>query len=204
MSTLATVRNEVKANLSIVGTSQDSAVDGYIRAVLRQNRQKRYWFLRRRTTLTLSQGGYSISLPSGFSAPDFANLIYSSRKYGQGTGFNLMDYSEMTASITTGTRETLQPDRWAIAFDGTLETNTYAPEAATIEFVYFCQDATLPSADGDTSVWFDDGYDFVRAAAQTLYATFNEGDRETPASEMQAFLQRLDDKNAFYIGTGQS
>jgi hypothetical protein len=203
MSTLATVRNEVKANLGIVGASQDSAIDGYIRTVLRQQRQKRYWFLRRRTTLTLSQGGYSVALPAGFSVPDFANLIYSNRKYGQHTGFNLVDYNEMTDSITTGTRESRRPTLWAIAFDSTLETNTLAPDAATIEMVYFAQDITLPTADGDTSIWFDDGFDFIRAATQTLYATFNEGDRETPASEMQAFLQRLDDKHNFYLGTGQ-
>ena len=203
MSTLAAVRNEVKANLGIVGTSQDSAIDGYIRTVLRQQRQKRYQFLRRRTTLTLSQGGYSVALPSGFSVPDFANLIYQSRKYGQETGFALTDYSVMTGSIYTGTRISKQPTMWSIAFDNTIELDSLAQDAATIEFVYFCQDATLPTADSDTSVWFDDGFDFIRAATQTLYATFNEGDRETPASEMQAFLQRLDDKNAFYLGTGQ-
>jgi len=203
MSTLAAVRNEVKANLGIVGTSQDSAIDGYIRTVLRQQRQKRYWFLRRRTTLTLSQGGYSVSLPSGFSVPDFADLIYNNARYKQNTGFALVDYDNLTTIISNGTRNTRRPSAWAIAFDNTIETDSITDSAATIEFVYFCQDATLPSADGNTSVWFDDGYDFVRAATQTLYATFNEGDRETPASEMQAFLQRLDDKNTFYMGTGQ-
>lgn len=203
MSTLADVRNEVKANLSIVGTSQDSAIDGYVRTVLRQQRQKRFWFLRRRTTLALSQGGYSVTLPSDFSVPDYANLIYNSRKFGQYTGFKLVDYETMTASIITGVRDTRKPELWALAFDGTLETNTFSQDAATIELLYFCQDITLPSADGDTSVWFDDGYDFIRAATQTLYATFNEGDRETPASEMQGFLQRLDDKHNFYLGTAQ-
>ncbi len=203
MSTLAAVRNEVKANLGIVGTSQDSAIDGYVRTVLRQQRQKRYWFLRRRATLTLSQGGYSVSLPSGFSVPDFADLIYNSTRYKQKTGFALVDYDNLTALIPNSTRDTRRPAAWAIAFDGTLETDSLAEVAATIEMVYFAQDATLPSADGDTSIWFDDGFDFIRASTQTLYATFNEGDRETPASEMQAFLQRLDDKNAFYLGTGQ-
>lgn len=204
MSTLAAVRNEVKANLGIVGTSQDSAIDGYIRTTLRQQRQKRYWFLRRRTTLTLSQGGYSVSLPSGFSVPDFANLIYGNRKYTNNTGFKLVDYDVLTSSIVTGTRITIQPTMWALAFDNTIEINTLAPDAGTIELVYFCQDVTLPTVDSDTSVWFDDGYDFIRAATQVLYATFNEGDRETPAGEMQAFLQRLDDKHNFYMGTGQS
>lgn len=204
MSTLAAVRNEVKANLTIVGSSQDTAIDGYIRTTLRNLRKKRYWFLRRRTTLALAQGGFLVSLPAGFSAPDFANLYYDGRVYSQNTGFQLMDYQQLAASIYTTTREQRRPYRWALAFNNALETDSLAQQAATLEFVYFCQDITLPTADSDTSVWFDDGFDVVRASTQLLYSQFNEGNVQAPATELQAYLQRLDDKHMFYVGTGQS
>lgn len=203
MSTLATVRNEIKANLTIVDTLQDSAIDGFIRASLRNLRQKRYWFLRRRSTLTLAAGGYSVSLPTDFSVPDFANLSYNGRRYTQKTGFVLVDYMELQDSIINTTRDTRRPYRWAIAFSGTLETDSLADAAGDIEMVYYAQDVTLPTSDGDTSLWFDDGYDVVRASAQLLYAQFNEGNTEMPSTELQAYLKRLDDKQMFYVGIGQ-
>jgi hypothetical protein len=203
MSTLATVRDEVKANLTIVGTSQNTAIDGYIRASLRTLRQKRYWFLRRRDTLTLAQAGYSVSLPANFSVIDFASLVHNGKRYTQKNGFDLLDYKGLMESIFDSTRKTRRPYSLAIAFDDTLETDSLSDIAASIELVYFCQDETLPTLDDDTSVWFDDGFDVVRASTQLLYAQFNEGNIEAPATELTAFLKRLDDKQTFNIGTGQ-
>lgn len=204
MSTLATVRNEVKANLTIVESSQDSAIDGYIRTSLRNLRQKRYWFLRRKQNISLGQGEYSASLPSDFSVIDTANLLYDGRRYTNEDFFSVVDYNDlMQFYVKTATRQTRKPSACALAFSSDLEVDTLADRNCTIELIYYAQDATLPTDDGDTSIWFDDGYDLVRASTQFLYAQFNEGDTSAPASEMTAFRQRLDEKQEFYKATGQ-
>ena len=125
-------------------------------------------------------------------------------RYTRNNGFDLVDYQRLLAEyMPNSTRESRKPIACALSFSDTLVTDTTTPQAASLELIYYCQDETLPTSDSDTSVWFDDGFDYIRAGAQLLYAQFNEGNVDMPATELQAFKKRLDDMQMFYIGTGQ-
>lgn len=204
MATLADVRGEIKANLTVVGTEQDSSIDGYIRTSLRQQREKRYSFLRRKGILTISAGASSSALPSDFAVADFVNLIYDGRRYGLNNCFTLVSYMDfLTEFNSLVTLPIKMPSVCAINTDNEIEIDATADRELSLELVYFAKDAVLPSNDGDSSIWFDEGFDVIRASAQLLYAKFNEGDSQAPADELNAFLSRLDEKAMFNRGTGQ-
>lgn len=203
MSTLATVRNEVKANLAIEGSTQDTAIDGYIRANLRQHRQKRYSFLRRKSLLAVSSGNDTVTLPTNYSVPDIANLLYDGTRYTHKSGFQIKDIDDLLGDMTNATKDTGRPTACAINLDGQIEFDKTLDRACTVELFYFCQDSTLPTNDDDGSVMFDEGFDIIRAGTQLLYATFNEGDTQTPAAELEGFLSRLDEKEMFNRAIGQ-
>ena len=169
MSTLATMRDAIKNALVINVTTYDGNIDASIRSALRLLQRKRYWFLQASDTLTLSAGTSSVSMPADFAMPDKFYLIDGDYRKGHGRGFDLLEYDRFSkeyrtqATVPTGTPR-------ACSLRGTTLNTSHAPSSNTSIIVdYYKKDANLPTLDADTSVWFDDGFELVRATAQFIY-----------------------------------
>ena len=198
MPNLAAVRDVIKDNLTIVGSVKDSVIDGYVRSVLRANRQKRYWFLRKRKSLTLSVGLSSVTLPADYSVVEQINLLMDDTRYTHESGFRLVDYQTFTDAYIKGQPSSQGKPLAATIFNGNILLDQAAQTDATIEIVYYAQDEVLPTADNDTSVWFDDGFDYIRSAAQYMVDAFNMGNPQASQVETAAFKQALDEQAEFY------
>lgn len=203
MSTLGAVVDEVKANLGLQGALKDAAIRGYVRTILRGAQQKRWWFLRTSATLTVSTGGDSASLPVDFSVIDFADLIYRNRRYTHETGFRLVDIQDLNSRyLDVEPKQRSKPNACAI-FGDNFVLDKQVDTDCRIQLYYFKQDVNLPTADEDTSVMFNEGFDYVRAGAQFMFDRYHGQNPNADPSEFDAIKRNLDDRNIFYKGTGQ-
>lgn len=166
MTTIQDMFDQVKADLSIKGTTFDAQILNAIHAALRSLRGSQYWFLEASDTLTLPASASSVALPSDFASPDEFEIIVSGCRYGDKTGFDyLASFQDLkkrywtTSPVTTGT-----PQACAI-YSNTLYVSHIADASYSIPITYYKKDATLPSL-ASTSVWLDDGYDVLRSMAQ--------------------------------------
>lgn len=183
MATLSDLRERIKRDTQNVGSTEyDGEIDDAIRSALRQLRRKRFWFLRKLGTLTATVDQNYIALPSDFSAPD--NIEYSNGNswYGRlNTPF--LTYDELSegywgmVTIASGF-----PEAFAI-LNGRLYLSRPAGTPYSVRITYFAQDATLPSDDEDTSIWFDDGFDVVRSLAIMIFKRDSQAYQATQADE---------------------
>lgn len=202
MSTLLTMREEIKSNLTL-GSGDDSIVDGFIRTALRSNRKKRHHFLRRQEVLTVGSGGFSAALPANYSVIEDITLVYNGRRYTRQAGnFGLTDIIDLYQKyIPDAARASGRPLVAAIdAGEDNVELDKTADIACSLNLIYYCQDTILPQANSDTSVWFDDGYDYIRASAQILYMRYHAQDAQYPADELTAYKQVLDNRTMLNSG----
>lgn len=172
MTTLSTLRNEIKADLVITGTDYDAQIDSKIRSALRLLRGHRLWFLKTTTTSVLTGSGVTSTSLSA-TLTDFAvigtvELSSGGLWRGDGTGLDHVSYERLKQDywnddpIPTGTPE-------ACALVGSTLYYSHTTAASyTLRLTYYRKDATLPSGDEGTSIWFDEGYDAVRSLALLL------------------------------------
>jgi hypothetical protein len=196
------MREEIKSNLTL-GANKDSVIDGFIRTALRSNRKKRYHFLRKQDVITVGSGGFSAALPSDYSVIEDVTLSYDGRRYTrQAKNFGLTDLMNLYQKfIPDASRASGRPQVAAIdASEANIELDKIADTSCFLNLVYYCQDVTLPQGNGDTSVWFSDGYDYIRASAQILYMRYHAQDAQYPADELGAYKQVLDNRTMFNSG----
>lgn len=196
------MREDIKTNLTL-GASEDPIIDGFIRAALRSNRKKRYHFLRKQDVITVGSGGFSAALPTDYSVIEDVTLVYSGRRYTRQAGnFALTDIIDLYQKyIPDAARASGRPQVAAIdAAEANIELDKSADTACSLNLIYYRQDATLPQNNGDTSVWFDDGYDYIRASAQILYMRYHAQDAQYPADELTAYKTVLDNRTMLNSG----
>lgn len=191
MANLSDMRDEIKDNLTIRGTSKDTMIGRYIRAAIRQNQRKRLWFLRTIGTVAVASTDTSVSLPSDLSLIESVDLLTSSSRYTHGRGFDLLEYDRLRQQyFNTATLATERPQ--ACAQVGTTLYLSHTSDAAyTLSVTYFKRDASLPTADTDTSVWFDDGYDAIRSLAQHLFAKEHMATKDSDAEIPRGYMAML-------------
>jgi hypothetical protein len=172
MATLSDVRTSIKSTLVVNGTDYDTQIDDAIRSALRQQRGKKYWFLKKIGTFTLSSGNSSAIITStltDFSAPDTFSISDGSTWYQDGRGFDFISYEKLERDwLVSATLPSGRPLACAV-FDGTLYTSHLANQNYTIRASYYQQDATLPATGAATSIWFDEGYDLIKALAMYIF-----------------------------------
>lgn len=171
MATLSDLRTQIKLDTRVNGTEKDTQIDNAIRSALRQLRGKKYWFLRAIGDLTLSSGN-SVSITAtltDFAAPDTFKISDGNTWRFDGRGFDFLTYENLERQyLQSVTLSTNIPSACAV-LNGTLYTSHNVDGSYTIHCSYYKQDATLPTADAATSVWFDEGYDVVRALAMSIF-----------------------------------
>jgi hypothetical protein len=167
MATLSELRNRIKRDLIITTTEYDTRIDDAIRSALRSLKQGKYWFLLKRENVTLATNNDSVALPSDLGSLKAARLLSSGAWYAQGRGFTQKPLDVLYREYKTYAT-TQQPEFWAL--EGTsLVTDSSADADYTIELSYWRKDASEPTSDAATSVWFEDGLDLIRTKAIVLF-----------------------------------
>lgn len=186
MTTVQDIVNVIKADLTINGSDYDSLLVRAVQSRLRELRGKRYWFLRGYSTLTATASSETINVTStlsDFSVIDSLDLIANNYRFTDGNGFDFLSFDRLRAQFwINSTVPTGQPVAWAIV-GNTIYLSHKAASAYSLPISYYKQDATLPAA-SESSIWFDDGYDVIRAGAQYIFKrdaqgmTLEEADRD--------------------------
>lgn len=183
MVTVSDIVDDIKADLTLNGSDYDARLVRAVQSSLRQLRGRRYWFLRGYSTLTATANSESIlitSTLSDFSVIDSLDLIANNSRFFNLSGFDRLSFDDLRqkywveSTIPTGT-----PEAWSIQ-NKTIYLSHKATATYSLPISYYKQDATIPAA-GETSIWFDDGYDVVRAMAQYIFKRDTQGMTATEA-----------------------
>lgn len=186
MANLSEIRRRLDRDFEL-GGARNSDIDDAIRSAIRLYEGRPFWFLHELTTVTLASGNSTVSLPSNFGARDTFRVRVNGTYYGQGDGFDYMDFATLNAYH----RKTLndgQPRLCGI-LGSTLYVDVNADADYTIEVAYYKKDTTLPQTDTDTSVWLSEGQDVIRSAAMAIMA---DETLEYPESKVAQFYARAD------------
>lgn len=196
MATAQDIIDDIKADLTLEGSEYDTQLLRAIQSSLRQLRGKRYWFLKGYGSLTCTASSSSLTITSSisnFSVLDTAELVDSGVRYTQGEGFDFLSFNDLRAQHwTIDPLNTGRPTAYAVE-DTTMYFSHLCGDTYTVYLTYYKQDATLPSAAG-TSLWFDDGYDVIRAMAQYNFKRDAQGmtPKEADADMVSLAISNLD------------
>lgn len=186
MANLSEIRSRIDRDFELNG-SRNSDIDDAIRSAIRVYQGRPMWFLHTLTTITLSEGNSSASLPSDFGGKDTFRIRVNGTYYGQGDGFDYMDFATLNAyhrkNLSSG-----QP-RLCGVLGSTLYFDANASTDYTVEVVYYKKDTSEPTADSDTSVWLSEGQDVIRSYAMALFA---DETLEYPSDKVALMYQRAD------------
>lgn len=168
MSTLLDLRSRIKRNLAIDGTLYDQDIDDSIRSALSMYEQRPMWFLETLANVTLTTGNDSTALPDNFGSPKDARILvnntYRSRADGE---FVFHNFDELQSMYRTQLQSNI-PRNYSF-FAQRIYTDALANDDYEIELTYYKKDATQPTDDTDTSVWFGEGIDLIRATAMAIF-----------------------------------
>jgi hypothetical protein len=173
MTTVGDIRDDIKSRLAIQGSEYDSLLVSSIQSALRELRGKRYWFLRSYTTLTATASSETLNITaqvSDFSVIENIDLIDGNQRYT----LLVKDFNKLQNDYwQTVPLQIERPTAYAV-LGGTLYLSRKCVSAYSMPMVYYKQDATIPAA-SESSIWFDDGLDLVRATAQYLFKRDAQG-----------------------------
>lgn len=155
----AEVNRPSSANLAFIGNAIVTAIMYY--------ETKPAWFTEKKDTLTLLSGDNSVALPDDFKAIIGLRLLKDGFYRGPRDGFKGTDIKALEDNWTDATLSQT-PVEWAL-FNGSIYFNCLADQDYTLPITYHYGDVTYPSADGDTSVWFDAGQDLIRYKATAIF-----------------------------------
>lgn len=156
-------------NMTKRGSGALTDIGNSITSAIRFYERKPLWFNQTYTeSLTLSTGSSSLSLPATFKKELMVRVQVSGLWSGESNGFKGKSFQELKANLFTDPTATGRPQYWAI-LGNTLYIDRIADTDYTIGLHYVYGDSSYPSADGDTSIWFDEARDLIRYYAAGLY-----------------------------------
>lgn len=168
--------SEMKQTILSMSRRGDGILDNIgdcINTAIRFYERKPFWFNQAYTeSLTLAEGDNSLSLPSTFKNQLMVRVQVNGLWSGESDGFKGKSLQELKANLSTDPNATGRPRYWAI-LGNTLYVDRLADANYTIGLQHVYGDASYPSADGDTSIWFDEARDLIRYyAAGLLYQDY--------------------------------
>jgi len=160
-TTIQSMVNRGDEELNNIGSSVVAAIRFYER--------KRLWFNETIVeNLTLSVSNSSLSLPVNFKKEILGRVTVNGQWRGKGRGFEKTSFEKLKNEIFLDPNATGFPENWAI-FGNTIYVDKLADQDYTLGLAYVYGDTSLPSADGDISIWFDEARDLIRYYAAGLY-----------------------------------
>lgn len=201
--TFGTLKNRILSD-----SKRDSsylAPIGYaIVSAIKRYEHMRIWLNSARDTLTLNSGDDTVALPTDLKAINSIKLIDSTGQvYSEGYEFDQMTLIELEETQYISPKPTQRPRKWAVE-NLTLYVDSLADDDYTVIISYFKKDASYPSADGDTSIWFaDEAIEMIRYQAMAIFEDdhLHNYDRAAIYREKAAALQsRLEAENTKRYG----
>ena len=166
VATLADMVTRIARDTGL-GTSFAQEIKDSIVAAIRLHETEPLWFLQDRTTLTLQDGDISVSLPDDFKAHISLRVLVNGRWMGERHGFKSRTFNELLEENTDDTN-TGYPETWAL-FGSRIYVNRTADDDYDLDLPYIKGDVAYPSADSDSSVWFDEGFEVIRLEATAIF-----------------------------------
>lgn len=149
-----------------------AAVKDALVSAIRFYQGRSFWFLETSGTITVSDTNRAGTLPTDFQSLICLRHNYNSRDYGQGYGFDEVSFNEMQTRWAQNPTANSRFSKWAL-FGGSVYTDTLANGDQTLKIDYIKGDSSMPSADGDSSVMYEEAQDMIRCRAlQMLYRDF--------------------------------
>lgn len=165
--TLLQLRTRIRTEINKPSTSYEEFIDDAIRSAILFYGSSRFWFLEDSDVLTLATSGTFIDLPDDFNLPVQLRISVNSRWIGHQTGFKHVTHDELKESATDAAA-TGSPCAWAL-FGNRVYVDRISDQTYTLDLSYIRKDVTLPEADSDTSIWFDEGRDVIRLKAMEYF-----------------------------------
>lgn len=128
---------------------------------------KPVWFTQKTDTITLSDGDSTASLPTDFKSLINLQILVDDKYRGVNNGFKEAEFNVLRRDWLDPTLSET-PQEYAL-FAEALYFNCLADQDYTLRIDYNYGDVTYPSADGDTSVWFDAAQDVIRYEATAIF-----------------------------------
>lgn len=201
MALLSDVREQIKSELIITGSIYDAQIETAICSALRQLRTRKFWFLEKLANLTLTISTNSLTLPTDFGCAGIFELINSGVRLSDKRGFDFISLEALRSLYWVNDPiNTAQPVACAIS-NGTLYFSDIADKQYTIPAIYYQKDATLPTS-GQTSIWFDDGYDVVCSLGKYIFKRDSQQytATEEDGSMVELYLEALGRQHERYEG----
>lgn len=165
--TFLQMKTRVQAELNRPSTTYTSAIGDAIVSAIRFFEAKPVWFTEASSTLSLLINTNNIALPSNFKAMNTLKIPVGGYYRTQGTGFDQVQYKNLQREVIDSTKVDT-PTKWA-DWTGKVYINCLADANYTLTIDYYKGDTTAPSADADTSIWFDEGQDLISVKAQAIF-----------------------------------
>lgn len=144
-------------------TQYESFIDDALRSAILFYSDQKLWFLQKMETVMLLETASSVAVPTDFQLIISLRISVDSRWRGDVDGFQQKTHDQLQGFSQDQTL-TGVPRYWAL-FGSSFYMDKLADDDYALEVSYYKKDTSLPDADGDTSVWYDDGKDLIRNKA---------------------------------------
>ena len=171
MATLSDMVSHIKSDLARNGSVDDAQIKNCIRSALRFYRARAFWFLSTTNSYTLSDSSSTMAAPATFGRLIDLRLVVGGRLVRLTKCDSREDLEQ--PFISDSTPPSGQPAAYALQ-GNTFYFDRTADGDITVRLDFYAKDETLPASDGDTSIWFDEGYDVIRARARSLFKRESE------------------------------
>ena len=194
--TFVQMRTLLLARAKNDSTTFGTAAGEEILSAIRYYSGRPFYFLETNSTsLSLSSSASATALPANFQSPIGLRIQVNGTWLGEDDGFKPTTYTELKKlrrDTSAG-----QPWHWAI-FGSNIEFSKVADATYSLDFDFYKGDSAMPSADSDTSVWFDEPRDMIinRALEFFFDNVLHEGDK---AQDYKARAERWE---RIFIGRG--
>ena len=165
--TFGALKTRIQAEVNRPSSAYTSPIGDAIVTAIKFYEAKPVWFTEKKGTLTLLSAANSVTYPTDLKAITNLRILVGTTYRGKGTGFRPTDIKAMEDEWTDPTLSQT-PAEWAL-FNSSIYVNCLADQNYTLAITYNYGDSTYPSADGDTSVWFEEGADTIRYKAKAIF-----------------------------------
>lgn len=169
--TFADLKTRILKEADAESTSGQSlyfeAIGNAIISAIRYYEGTRFWFLEKTANITILNTQTLIALPTDFKSLIQLRLRVGNEWLTDRNGFELVSYDRLKELATDATA-TGQP-RYCALYSNAVVVDRAVDKNYTIEVTYCRGDVNYPSADGSTSIWFDDGVELIRYKALEIF-----------------------------------
>lgn len=166
-ATFGDLKTQIQSEVNRPAAANLTFISNAIVAAIKFYEAKPVWFTQKKDTLTLNAGDTTIAIPDDLKGITNLRMLVNGYYRGKGKGFDPLMIYELEERYNQADLTQI-PEAWAL-FNTLIYVNCISDDTYTLPITYNYGDTTYPSMDGDTSVWFGDGYDVIRYKAEAIF-----------------------------------